>query len=84
MTSIRPLREAECIPLLVLLLRDNSLETCQAAAGSLQNLSRESAAKNQIITSEAIPHLTDLIFSGSVECQVTNETFNANRMIEQL
>lgn len=70
MVSIVIIREMDCIPLLVNLLRDCILETCQAAAGTLQNMSREFSSKELILNSSAIQHLTDLLVSSDVQCQV--------------
>lgn len=72
LASILPLREAGTIPVLVQVLRDNSSHNCQAASGTLQNMSRETASKQIILESSGLKALIDLLFSGSVDCQVKN------------
>lgn len=69
-SSIRLLRETECIPAVVHLLRDEAVEVCQASAGTLQNMSREVRARELILECEAIEPLTDLLFGTDVQCQV--------------
>eukprot|EP01041_Mallomonas_annulata_P004668 gene4668-9258_t len=69
-TSILILREAGCIPSLVRLLRDQSVEVCQAVTGTLQNLSREVASREIILECDALPPLSDLLLGNDVQCQV--------------
>lgn len=70
-TTLSMLREINCIPSLISLLREFSLEVCQAAAGALQNISRETASRSCIMENEhAIPYLTDLLVSSDIKCQV--------------
>jgi hypothetical protein len=44
--AIKFLREADCLQFLVTLLKDPSIEICQAAVSSLQNISRETLQHN--------------------------------------
>ncbi len=69
--SISPLIDSQCIPPLVLLLRDCSPEICQASTGTIQNISRDPRSKSLFIECGVIPYLTDLLFSGHVQCQVS-------------
>jgi len=55
----------------VSLLTDSSVEVCQAAAGALQNMSREVSARELIMSGGAIPPLCDLLFGNDILCQVS-------------
>ena len=56
---------------LVELLRVPNATVCGSAAGALQNLSRESHARDEIHELGAITPLTDLLFGEDVQAQVT-------------
>ena len=43
---------------------------CGSAAGALQNLSRESASRAEILQLGAVPPLSDLLFGSDVQSQV--------------
>ncbi len=60
------------IPILIELLRDPSVEICQASAGTLTNLSRDLIARNEILSKEEpFQYLSDLLCGGDLQCQVT-------------
>lgn len=67
----RLLRESEgLLQGIVLLLKDPSVEVCQAAALVLQNASRESESKLLMMNDlQALPFLTDLLFCDDITCQ---------------
>ena len=58
------------MPLLIQLLRVPSAPVCGSAAGALQNLSRESASRAEILQLGAVPPLSDLLFGSDVQSQV--------------
>ena len=61
----------ESVPAIVSLLRDSAPEVCQVACGTLQNLSRDPHGRHLIASeTSAVPHLTDLLCSSSLACQV--------------
>jgi hypothetical protein len=68
--SIVPILETRCVPQLVELMRDSSTEICRAAAGTIQNLSRDPEARAVIVGAGALEHLSDLLFASDVACQV--------------
>lgn len=69
--SISVIRDVDCISSIVLLIRDPSLEVCQAAVGTIQNISRESCTRQLLLEStDIISNLFDLVTSNSVDCQV--------------
>ena len=55
---------------LVALLRVPSAAVCGSAAGALQNLSRESSARQEIRDTGAVVPLADLLFGDDVQSQV--------------
>jgi hypothetical protein len=61
---------ASCVPALILLLRDSSPEICRAAAGTIQNLTRDSEARKVVVDAGALEFLSDLLFASDVSCQV--------------
>jgi hypothetical protein len=70
-SAIRELNNYSGIPMLISLLHDPSPELCHAAAGALQNLSRDNTARKIIVSiPEALPRLIDLLFGSDVKCQV--------------
>ena len=69
--SINPIIETQCLPALICLLRDSSTEICRAAAGTIQNLSRDIAARSVIVNSGALEYLSDLLFASDITCQVS-------------
>lgn len=68
--SIAPIVECQCISALVALLRDPSMEICRAAAGAIQNLSRDIAVRTTMVDSGAVDYLSDLLFANDIDCQV--------------
>jgi len=59
------------IPAVVSLLRDDDPDICQTACGTLQNLSRDPHGRHIIANeTDALAHLTDLLCSTSLSCQV--------------
>ena len=68
--AIKFLREADCIKFLVGLLKDPSIEICQAAVSSLQNISRETLSRQLLIEYNVIPILSELVCSNDIHCQV--------------
>jgi len=68
--AIKFLREADCIKFLVGLLKDPSIEICQAAVSSLQNISRETPSRQLLIEYNVVPILSELVCSNDVHCQV--------------
>lgn len=68
--SIAPLVECRCIPALVIMLRDPSIEICRAATGTIQNLSRDISVRASIVDSGALDYLSDLLFANDITCQV--------------
>lgn len=69
--SIAPIVDCQCIPALVALLRDPSIEICRAAAGTVQNLSRDMPVRAAIVSTGALEYLSDLLFANDITCQVT-------------
>lgn len=71
MVSIQPIYSTpNSIEAIVNLLRDDNHEVCQAASGTLQNLSRDALVRESILASKALMYLTDLLCSSEVDCQV--------------
>jgi len=68
--AIKFLREADCLQFLVTLLKDPSIEICQAAVSSLQNISRETLSRQLLIDYNVVPILSELVCSNDVHCQV--------------
>lgn len=68
--SIQPIMRTQCLPALVQMLRDPSSEICRAAAGTIQNLSRDIAVRGEVVSSGALEYLSDLLFASDVSCQV--------------
>jgi len=68
--SINPIVETCCIPSLVRLLRDPSSEICRASAGTIQNISRDSVAREVIVETGALEYVSDLLFASDISCQV--------------
>lgn len=68
--SIAPIVECRCIPALVAMLRDPSIEICRAATGTIQNLSRDISVRASIVDSGALDYLSDLLFANDITCQV--------------
>ena len=58
------------MPLLIQLLRVPSAPVCGSAAGALQNLSRESNSRSEILSLGAVVPLSDLLFGSDVQSQV--------------
>ena len=59
--------------MLITLLHDPTAEICHAAAGTLQNLARETLAREMITAvPEGLVRLIDLLFCSDVKCQVSN------------
>ena len=68
--AIRIIRRLHAIGPLVELLRTPNATVCGSAAGALQNLSRESHARDEIHELGAVVLLTDLLFGDDVQAQV--------------
>eukprot|EP01038_Epipyxis_sp_PR26KG_P004728 gene4728-6633_t len=68
--SLSMIRDTNCIPILVNLLRDDSVDICHEAAGTLQNLSREPESREFLLSTNAVSYLSDLLFSSDTNCQV--------------
>jgi hypothetical protein len=81
--SISLLREIGSITPLLCLLRDHSPEVCQAAAGTLQNMSRETRSRTLILDANATPLLLDLLFSADITCQVSRKSLLPVPLISQ-
>mmetsp|Transcript_52333 Transcript_52333/g.104835 ORF Transcript_52333/g.104835 Transcript_52333/m.104835 type:complete len:109 (-) Transcript_52333:181-507(-) len=52
------------------MLNDPQVAICGAAAGAIQNLSREQQSKAEIMEADAVPPLTELMFGADVPAQV--------------
>jgi hypothetical protein len=72
--SIHVIRELDGIPMLIELLKDFSVEVCQAVAGTIQNISRETFSRSLILEKQevVIQNLFDLVVSNDVNCQVAS------------
>jgi hypothetical protein len=68
--SIAPIVETHCVPMLINLMRDPSADVCRAAAGTIQNLSRDVEARKAIMDAGALEYLSDLLFASDITCQV--------------
>lgn len=68
--SIAPILETHCVSQLVALMRDPCAEVCRAAAGTVQNLSRDVEARAAVVQAGALEYLSDLLFASDVACQV--------------
>lgn len=68
--SIVPILDTHSVPMLTELMRDPSTEICRAAAGTIQNLSRDPEARTEIVRCGAVEYLSDLLFASDVSCQV--------------
>lgn len=68
--SIVPILETGCVPQIIGLMRDSSPEICHAAAGTIQNLSRDPDARAAIVAEGALEYLSDLLFASDIACQV--------------
>ena len=69
--------ELGCIAPMVACLRDSQTEVCHSAAGCLQNLARGAPTIRELVMSEEglLVGLSDLLFSGDVNCQVSVSLF---------
>ena len=57
--------------MLVTLLHDPSAEICHAAAGTIQNLSRENTSREMVLQiPESLVRLIDLLYASDCKCQV--------------
>jgi hypothetical protein len=68
--SIAPIADTHCVPTLINLMRDPSADVCRAAAGTIQNLSRDVEARKAIMDAGALEYLSDLLFASDITCQV--------------
>lgn len=69
--SIVPIRETGCVSQVIHLMRDSSAEICHAAAGTIQNLSRDPDTRAALVEEGALEYLSDLLFASDISCQVT-------------
>ena len=72
--SIHIIRDLNVIQVSIELLKDFSVEVCQAVAGTIQNMSRETFSRALILEQEqtVIQNLFDLVVSNDVNCQVAS------------
>lgn len=62
---------SHCLDRIVPLLRDSCTEICRASAGTLQNLARDTSAREVLAVYDgAVAGLVDLLLSADMHCQV--------------
>jgi hypothetical protein len=75
-SAIPSLRESMCIAPIIALLGDSAAEVCQAAVGSLQNISREEESRQFMLDHNVVPKLVSILLGCNIQSQVS---FNISR-----